>query len=335
MKILFIGGTGNISSACSRLAVKQGIDLFHLNRGVNKADVPAQVNSITADIHNTEQVRNALKNHNFDVVVNFIAFSPQDVKNDIELFTGKTGQYIFISSASAYQKPLVNSVITESTPLSNPYWEYSRNKIACEEILMNGYHLKGFPVTIVRPSHTYETVIPVAIGSWTDYTIIDRMKKGKPIIIHGDGTSLWTLTHSEDFAKGFNGLLGNKNAIGQSFHITSDEILSWNQIYEAVADAAGAKLNAVHIASDFICDVADTIGWQWMRGNLLGDKSGSVIFDNSKIKSFVPDFKAKIPFVDGIKSTLKWFESDPSRMIIDKSNNDFIDTVIAQYNRGF
>jgi nucleoside-diphosphate-sugar epimerase len=189
-------------------------------------------------------------------------------------------------------------------------------------------------MTIVRPSLTYDTVIPVAIGSWTDYTIIDRMKKGLEVIIHGDGTSLWTITHSDDFAKAFVGLLGHQQAIGHAFHITSDELLNWNQIYEAVSQAAGADLNAVHIASDYICDVGDTIGWEWMRGNLLGDKAVSTIFDNTKIKRFVPGFEAKITFKEGIKKTVKWFEADPARMVIDEGNNSFIDTVLKAYRGG-
>ena len=276
MKVLFIGGTGNISAACSRLAIKKNIDLYHLNRGKVKADIPGKVKIITVDIKDTKQVKTALGKMSFDVVVNFIAYTPEDIKRDIQLFSGRTKQYIFISSASVYQKVGGHPVITESTPLYNPYWDYSQDKIRCEEILNEEFRKNGFPITIVRPSLTYDTVIPVAIGSWTDYTIIDRMKKGKEVIIHGDGTSLWTITHSNDFAKGFVGLLGHQQAIGHAFHITSDELLSWNQIYEAVAEAAGAELNAVHIASDFICDVADSMGRPWMRGNLLGDKAVSV-----------------------------------------------------------
>lgn len=333
MKVLFIGGTGNISSASSRLAVYNGIDLYHLNRGQVKADVPKEIKTIKADIHNKEQVKKILKNHNFDVVVNWIAFTPQDIERDIELFAGCTKQYIFISSASVYQKVGGHPVITESTPLYNPYWDYSQDKIACEDRLHDEYRKNGFPITIVRPSLTYDTVIPVAMGSWTDYTIIDRMKKGKEVIVHGDGTSLWTVTHSEDFAKAFVGLLGHQQAIGHAFHITSDELLSWNQIYEAVAEAAGAELNAVHIASDFICDVADTIDWGWMRGNLLGDKAVSTIFDNSKVKRFVPGFTATIPFKQGIQRTVKWFEEDASRMVIDDGNNNFIDTVLNAYKK--
>ena len=333
MKVLFIGGTGNISASCSRLAVNSGIELYHLNRGTASADIPGDIKTISADIKNTGQVKTALGNLKFDVVVNFIAFTPEDIERDIEVFSGRTGQYIFISSASVYQKVGGHPVITESTPLYNPYWEYSRDKIACEEVLNTAFRNDGFPMTIVRPSLTYDTVIPVAIGSWKDYTIIDRMKKGKEIIIHGDGSSLWTITHSDDFAQAFIGLLGHQQAIGHAFHITSDELLNWNQIYEAVADAAGVELNAVHIASDFICDVGDKMGWEWMRGNLLGDKAVSTIFDNSKIKRFVPGFTATIPFKQGIKRTVEWFESDPSRMIIDQANNDFMDTVLSAYKK--
>ena len=334
MRVLFIGGTGNISSACSRLAVKEGIELFHLNRGKVIANIPGEVKTIIADIKDKSQVLKALGDEKFDVVVNFIAFTPEDVKQDIEIFSGRTDQYIFISSASVYQKVGGHPVITESTPLYNPYWDYSRDKIACEDTLNDEFRKNGFPITIVRPSLTYDTVIPVAIGSWTDYTIIDRMKKGEKVIIHGDGTSLWTITHSDDFAKAFFGLLGHQQAIGHAFHITSDELLNWNQVYEAVAEAAGAELNAVHIASDFICDVGDTIGWEWMRGNLLGDKAVSTIFDNSKIKRFVPGFEAKITFREGIKKTVQWFEADPSRMVIDEGNNSFIDTVLKAYQGG-
>ncbi len=334
MKVLFIGGTGNISAACSRLAVENGIDLYHMNRGKVSTEIPTEVKTIRADIKDKKMVQEALGDGYFDVVVNFIAFAPDDVKQDIEIFSGRTGQYIFISSASVYQKVGGHPVITESTPLYNPYWDYSRDKIACEDILNDEYRKNGFPMTIVRPSLTYDTVIPVAIGSWTDYTIIDRMKKGQEVIIHGDGTSLWTITHSDDFAKAFVGLLGHQQAIGHAFHITSDELLNWNQIYEAVSQAAGADLNAVHIASDFICNVGDTIGWEWMRGNLLGDKAVSTIFDNTKIKRFVPGFEAKITFKEGIKKTVKWFEADPARMVIDEGNNSFIDTVLKAYRGG-
>lgn len=331
MKVLFIGGTGNISGACSRLAIALGIELYHLNRGKVKADVPSEIKNIVADIKSPEAVKKAISGMYFDVVVNFIAFTPEDVQQDIDLFSGKTKQYIFISSASIYQKVGGHPVITESTPLYNPYWEYSRNKIRCEELLNAEFRNAGFPITIVRPSLTYDTVIPVAIGSWTDYTIIDRMKRGKEVIIHGDGTSLWTITHANDFAKAFVGLLGHQQAIGHAFHITSDELLNWNQIYEAVAEAAGAELKAVHIASDFICDVADSMGIPDMRGSLLGDKAVSTIFDNSKIKRFVPGFVATILFKEGIKRTVKWFEADRSRMVINEANNDFIDRVLKAY----
>ena len=331
MKVLFIGGTGNISMACSRSAVEKGIELFHLNRGMTRTDVPDRVTTLTADIHNTNQVRNVLGGHEFDAVVNFIAFTPEDIRRDIELFSGRMKQYIFISSASVYQKVGGHPVITESTPLYNPYWQYSRDKIACEEMLNQAYRERGLPVTIVRPSHTYDTVLPVAIGGWADYTIIDRMKKGKQVIIHGDGTSLWTVTHSDDFASGFTGLLGHQQAIGHAFHITSDELLSWNQIYEAVAWAAGAELRAVHMASDFICDAADSLGRGEMRGNLLGDKSLSVIFDNTKIRLFVPGFRAVIPFRQGIQRTVQWFEADPSRMQINEENNNFMDSLLEAY----
>jgi len=333
MKILFIGGTGNISTACSKLAIDKGYEVYLLNRGnIDRPDLNG-VKSIRCNINKPIEVKKAIRGLEFDVVANFIAFTPDDIQRDIELFTGICKQYIFISSASAYQKPLSHPVITESTPLANPYWDYSRDKIACEETLNKAYRDSGFPITIVRPSLTYDTVIPVAIGGWDDFTIVDRMRKGKEVIIHGDGSSLWTITHSEDFAKAFIGLLGHQQAIGQSFHITSDEILTWNQIYEAIAEAAGVKLKAIHIASDFICQEAEKMGQTWMWGNLLGDKAVSTIFDNTKIKTFVPGFQATIPFKQGIKRTVEWFEANPSRMVIKKDKNDFLDKVIEAYKK--
>ncbi len=325
MKVLFIGGTGNISSACSRLAVKQGIDLYLLNRGSSKNAIEGAT-TITGDITKPKELAGKLDGHHWDVVVNWIAFTPDQVQQDIDLFGGKTDQYIFVSSASAYQKPPSHPVITESTPLYNPFWQYSRDKIACEELLMAAYREKDFPVTIVRPSHTYETVIPVAIGGWTEYTIVDRMKKGKPVIIHGDGTSLWTVTHSRDFAKGFNGLLGHQQAIGHAFHITSDEILTWNQIYQAVADAAGTELRAVHIPTEFISRIIPG-----EKDGLWGDKAHSVIFDNSKIRRFVPDYRDTIPFKKGINETLQWFEAEPDRMIVNDQTNAMMDKILKAY----
>ena len=337
MKVLFIGGTGNISSAVSRLAIEKGIDLFHLNRGNQNVEIKG-VKTIKGDIGKPDEVAKAIAGHEWDAVVNWVAFKPSDIERDYQLFNGKTKQYIFISSASAYQKPLAHPVITESTPLKNPYWDYSRDKIESEEKCNQLYREKNFPIVIVRPSLTYETVIPVAIGSWNDYTIVDRMIQGKPIIVHGDGSSLWTITHSEDFAKGFIGLLGHQQAIGNAFHITSDEILNWNQIYEAVGAAVNVKPNIIHIPTDFICDEAEKIDWIWMggkfqEGNLKGDKAVSCVFDNSKIKSFVPEFKATIPFNKGIKKTIEWFQSDKSRMVVHADYNKFMDTIVEAYSK--
>jgi nucleoside-diphosphate-sugar epimerase len=332
MKVLFIGGTGNISTSCSKQALAAGIDLYHLNRGIRGASVPG-VKNLLADISDLKQCHQVLNDHRWDVVVNWIAFTPEEVQRDFELFAGKTKQYIFISSASAYQKPPSHPVITESTPLKNPYWDYSRNKIACELLLEKFYREHDFPITIVRPSLTYDTVLPV-IGSWTDYTVARRMEEGRKIIIHGDGTSLWTITHADDFARGFTGLLGHQQATGHAFHITSDEILSWNQIYEALAEALGAELKAVHIPSDFICRKAESLGMD-MWGTLLGDKSHSVIFDNSKIKRFVPAYKAVIPFKEGIKRTIAWYREEQSRMVILEENNRMLDFVIAAYEKAF
>ena len=334
MKVLFIGGTGNISTAVSRMALEKGMNLWLLNRGSRKVDLPG-VQSVIADINNPDEVTRVLDGETFDVVVNWIAFTPDDIERDIKLFAGRCSQYIFISSASAYQKPLTCARVTESTPLKNPYWEYSRDKIACENLLNQAYREQDFPMTIVRPSLTYDTVIPVAIGGWDDYGIIDRMKKGNPIIVHGDGSSLWTITHSDDFARGFLGLMGNRQSIGQGFHITSDEILTWDQIYQFTAAAAGVEANIVHIPSDFIVAEAKKLDQDWMEGNLLGDKAVSAIFDNSKLKAFVPDFVATIPYAEGIKRTVEWFEADESRMAVSDDNNKFMDTILAEYGKVF
>jgi nucleoside-diphosphate-sugar epimerase len=325
VNVLFIGGTGNISASVSRLCVEKGIDLYLLNRGLSRISIPG-TELIVGNISHKKNVQEILKNHEWDVVANWIAFTEDDVVRDFNLFKGKTKQYIFISSASAYQTQLGNPIISESTPLENPYWQYSRDKITCEKRLNKFHENENFPVTIVRPSHTYDTVIPVPIGGWNEYTIIDRIKKGKKIIVHGDGTSLWTITHANDFAKGFIGLLNNTNAIGETYHITSDEILTWDQIYNSVANATGIKPNIVHIASDLICSIEKSL-----TGTLLGDKSVSAIFDNSKIKSIVPNFKATIPFARGIKETIKWFESESKRMVINNQTDNMMDRIISEY----
>ena len=325
MRVLFIGGTGNISTAVSRRAIELGIDLHLLTRGHHVVELPA-AHRMTLDIEDRRQAADALRDQHWDAVVNWIAFEPRDIERDLELFTGRTAQYVFISSAAVYQKPPSHPVITESTPLANPFWEYARNKIACEERLVEAYRRDGFPITIVRPSLTYETVIPVPIGGWDNYTIIDRMKRGDPVIVHGDGSSLWTITHADDFALGFLGLLGHQQAIGHPFHITSDELLTWDQIYQAVAAAAGVEARIVHIASDFIVAVEPGL-----EGTLRGDKAHSVVFDNTKIKRFVPGFRATIPFREGIRRTVHWFESSASRMRIVPEKNAQIDRILAAY----
>ena len=325
MKVLFIGGTGFISTAVSRMAMERGMELYLLNRGIRSSEIPG-AHQLTGDIHNPESMRNALKDHQFDVVVDWIAFTPEDIERDLQVFRGRTKQFVFIGSASAYQKPVVNYIITESTPLENPYWEYSRNKIACEELLLKAYRDEDFPVTIVRPSYTYNTYLPVAIGGFGCYTLADRMLKGKPIIVHGDGTSLWVNTHAEDFAKGFLGLLGNQKAIGQAFHITSDEVLSWNQIYQTIADVLSVEAKIVHIPTDFIVKEVPRL-----TGDLLGDKTWSAVFDNSKIKSFVPEFQATIPFHEGMRMALEWFAADEKRHRINEQVNAEIDQIINAY----
>lgn len=324
MKVLFIGGTGNISTQTSLRCVQLGIDLTLLTRGNRDVVIPG-AQTIIGDI-NQASTQAQLATQKWDAVVNWIAFTAQDVTRDIQLFTNKTKQYIYISSASCYQKPVSNPFITESTPLANPWWLYSRDKIAGEDALVKAYRESGFPMCIVRPSLTYDTVIPLPFGAWTHYNVIERIKLGKPIIVQGDGTSLFTITHASDFAKGFVGLLGLPTAIGHAFHITSDESLTWDQINHAVAAAVGVEPNIVHISSDFICKLAPEY-----RGTLLGDKSHSVIFDNSKIKQFVPDFCAPTPFALGIKDTMHWFAENPQRQVFDQTIEDKIEHIVQTY----
>ena len=331
MKVLFIGGTGLISEAVSKLAIARGIELYLFNRGKRDGFVPEGAKVITGDIRDAQSAAAALEGHVFDVVVDWIAFTPEHVSVDIELFRGRTKQYIFISSASAYQKPPKNYIITEeATPLENRYWQYSRDKIACEQLLEEQAEA-GFPVTIVRPSFTYgDTMIPAALNSWPHpWSLIARIRAGRPIIVHGDGSSLWTMTHNTDFAKGFVGLLGREEAIGQAYHITSDEVLTWNQIYEAIGAAAGVEPKLVHISSDFL--VAHD---PELEGGLLGDKSVTSVFDNSKIKSLVPEFEATLSFAEGIKRTVAWFEAHPERCTVDEAWNEQMDAIIAAHAAG-
>lgn len=325
MRVLFIGGSGFISTAVSRQAVAKGFELYVLNRGLNPVQL-AGSHHLTADIHKPEEMRTALQDMEFDVVVDWLAYKPDDIERDLALFRSRVGQFVFISSASAYQKPPTHYLISESTPLFNPYWQYSRNKIACEERLMRAYREEGFPVTIVRPSLTYDPNFPIAIGGWGCYTLADRLKKGLPIIVHGDGSSLWVVTHADDFGRGFLGLLGNPQTLGHAFHITSDEVLTWDQIYRTIAGALGVEANIVHIPSDFIARVAPQLS-----GSLLGDKTWSVVFDNSKIKTFVPGFQASVPFRDGILRTLAWFGADEKRRRIDQAVNAEMDLILKAY----
>jgi len=290
LKVLFIGGSGIISSACSQIAVVRGMQLFVYNRGISRAmrPIPDGVNFIRGDLQHPQDLEFLLHEHKFDVVVNWIAYQPKDIVRDIDLFRGKVRQYIFISSASVYQKPIRQLPITEETPLENPYWDYAQAKIACERRLLQAHRDNNFPCTIVRPSHTYDkTLFPFRGG----YTVLDRMKKGKEVIIHGDGTSIWVLTHHCDFAQGFVGLIGHESAIGEAFHITSNFLLAWNEIYQLVGEAAGVEVKPCFVPSHFIARHDPSWG-----ASLLGDKSHSVIFDNSKIKKIVPGFRAKIPF---------------------------------------
>ncbi len=328
MKILLIGGSGTISSAVTQKLVSENHQVFVLNRGNNNDRLPSSVHVLVADMANENDVAEIIKDHFFDAVCEFIAFHPSQIERDIRLFSEKTNQYVFISSASAYHKPSVNPYITEGTTLANPYWQYSRDKIACEEVLWNAYRKNNFPMTIVRPSHTYdERHIPLGVhGKKGFWQVIQRMLENKPVIVQGDGTSLWTLTHNTDFAEGFVGLLGNPKALGEAFHITSDESLTWNQIYQEIAKALHVPLKLYHVTSDFL----SAVGKQYdFEGSLIGDKSTTVIFDNSKLKSVVPTFSAKVPFRKGVRLTLEYLEKHPECKVLDAEFDLFCDQVIA------
>ena len=327
MRVLFVGGTGVISSACSALAVEQGIDLYLLNRGRSSRPAPDGAISLTGDIRQPASVSAALGKMRFDAIVEWVAYTPDQVKMDIELFRQRTDQYIFISSASAYQKPPATLPILETTPLNNPFWQYSRDKAACEALLENAGKTEGFPYTIVRPSHTYDrTLLPFHGG----YTTVARMRKGKPVVVHGDGTSLWTLTHHRDFAVGFTGLLGKPQSILQTYHITSDECLSWNQIYSIVAEAADVEAQLVHVPSELIARYDARWG-----ASLLGDKAHSMIFDNHKIRQLVPQFNPTIPFRQGAAEIIAWYDADVSRQVSEPTIDILQDRLIAAMRKAF
>ncbi len=328
MKVLLIGGTGTISSAITRLLVKKGYDTYLLNRGNRNDTLPEGVKTICADINNETEAAEKLEGMEFDVVCDFIGFVPSQLERDYRLFNGKTKQFMYISSASAYHKPVRDYRITEGTTLANPYWEYSRNKIACEEYLMKMYRENGFPVTIIRPSHTYdERSVPLGVhgnnGSWQ---VLKRMLDGKPVIIHGDGTSLWTITFNEDFAVAFVGLMGNPHAIGESFHITSDESVTWNQIYKAIADALGVELKPYYVSSQMLHDLSNYD----FEGGLIGDKANTVVFDNSKVKAAVPEFRAVIRAEEGIRRCVENVLAHPELQVADEEFDAWCDKVIER-----
>jgi nucleoside-diphosphate-sugar epimerase len=326
MKVLFIGGTGIISSGVSPLVVERGMELYLLNRGQNSELAPKGARQIVADIRDGRVVREALRGLTFDAVVDWLVFTPEQLEAEIELFRGRTSQYVFISSASAYQKPSTHFPITESTPLANPFFQYSRDKIACEDRLLREFRDTQFPMTIVRPSFTYGlTMIPAGYQSWAHpWTLVDRMRRKKKVIVHGDGTSLWTMTHNTDFAKGFVGLLGNVRAIGHAVQITSDEVLTWDQITRAIGAAAGVEPEIIHVPSDVICAFDPDA-----CGPLLGDKAHCAVFDNSKIRSLVPGYTATVPFAEGVRRSVEWYEKHPERRTVDDIFNAHTERIIS------
>jgi len=328
MKLLFLGGTGNISTACVDLAVEQGHDVTVLNRGRTASRLRGPVHIAVGDRDDGAALRGIAGATRFDAVVDFLAYRPEQVDQAIEAFTGRIGQYVFISSTSAYEKPVEHYLVTEATPLRNPFWEYARQKIACEERVLRARQEAGFPGTIVRPSYTYgPTWIPS--GFWgQDYTLVDRMRRGRPIVCHGDGTSLWVMTAASDFAVGLVGLLGQDAAVGEAFHITSDEVLTWDAIYRTIAQAAGAELKMVHAPSELMASLYPDRG-----GTLLGDKAWSVVFDNAKIRRFVPGYRPRVTFAEGMARSIAWLDADPARRVVNEETNRRIDRVIAAQGR--
>ena len=325
LRVLFIGGSGVISSACSRAAVEAGLELFVLNRGTSTVrPLPPGARRLQADIREPGSVRQAIKDLEFDSVTDWVAFTPDQVRTDLELFGGRTGQYVFISSASAYQTPPARMPVTESTPLRNPFLQYSRDKIACEDLLVAAYRDRGFPATIVRPSHTYDQTLVPFKGGWT---VLGRMLAGKPVIVHGDGTSLWTMTHHDDFARAFVPLLGHPRTFGEAIQITSDDVLTWNQIADTLAAALGVTARVVHVPSDAIAAAEP----EWGAG-LLGDKAHSMVFDNTKIRGLVPGWRAVIPFEQGAREIADWYLADPARQVTDAGLDAVMDKLAAAWS---
>ena len=327
LRVLFLGGPGIISSACARLAVERGLALTVVNRGVSDVrPLPDGAEVLHADVRDPAALRGVLGDREFDAVVDWVAYTPEQVAADVAFFTGRTGQYVFISSASAYQTPPERLPVTESTPLRNPYWEYSRNKIACEDLLVRAYREDGFPMTIVRPSHTYDRASVPLDGGWT---AVERMRQGKEVVVHGDGTSLWTLTHHEDFARGFVPLLGDPRVLGEAFHITGDDVLTWDQVVRALGRAAGVEPRIVHVPSDAIA-AADAA---WGAG-LLGDKAHSMVFDTTKLRRIVPEFTTTVRFEEGARQIVAWHDADPARRVVDARLDAVMDDLVARFRVG-
>jgi nucleoside-diphosphate-sugar epimerase len=324
VKLLLLGGTGNLSTDVARLATEEGRSVTVLVRGTREARLPSSVARVTGDATDSTTLA-SLARRGFDVVVDFVAYGADDVGRDVAAFRGKVGQYVFISSASVYRKPPPHYLVTEETPLGNPYWEYARRKIEAEEALRAAHLQEGFPVTIVRPSYTYgESWVPTTSG--TDYTVVHRLRRGLPIVVPGDGTSLFVLTHARDFARGLLGLLGRREAIGEAFHITSDEVQTWNQVHETIARVLGVEPRLVHVPTDFIARIDARRG-----ASLLGDKAWSLVFDNSKLRRLVPGFRAQVPFDEGVRASIEWLEADPSRQRLDA--NETVERILAAWEK--
>ncbi len=327
MRVLFIGGTGVISTEVSKLVLKKKINLWLLNRGKHNHKVPRKAKTITADINNTTEMRDLLEGQMFDVIVQWISYTVDDVKRDYELFKGHTKQYIFISSASAYIKPIPTLPVTEETPLGNDIWEYSKNKQLCEEYL-HTVDSDDFNVTIVRPSHTYneEKIVFQLKSRNHPYTMVNRILNNEKVIMLDGGMSLWTLTSSKDFAYAFADLLGNEASYGETYHLTSDFVYSWERIYELICEACDRKPNPVYIPTDFALKY-----FPEYKSELLGDKNNSLFFDNSKIKEVAPSYRSEVDYGNVVKKAIKRLKKDSSLQSIDSDFNSVYDMCIKDF----
>ena len=330
MKILLIGGTGNISASITRRCLERGNEVYLFNRGNHREFEALGARYIIGDAFDPFDLKAKIGDKTFDVVANFILFTPEQARINYEIFVGRTGQFFFISSCTVYQKPILKLPVTADTPLRNPFSQYAKNKIACEEYFAARYRDENFPITIVRPSHTYgeKKLVVGPLMGWgvPHWTLADRILRGEPVIVHDLGRTFWTATHSDDFAYAFCGLAGNREAVGQSFHITNDDPHTWNAIMELYGQILGVETKIVHVPTEFIGKLYPDKGMA-----ILGDMSENAIFDISKLQKFVPGYRTRIPLREGLTRSINWYLNNPSAMIVDDNNNRLMDHIIKAW----